>query len=62
MYSYDICLIIFVFMGGKPLIVVKNEDKLLELINKYDLNSIFSQEILPFLELHMFKKMNIFAL
>lgn len=56
MYSYDICLITFVFMGGKPLIVVKNEDKLLELINKYELNSIFSQEVMPFLELHMFKK------
>lgn len=57
MYSYDICLIIiFVFIGGKPLIVVKNEDKLVELINKYNLNSIFSQEISPFLELHMFKK------
>ncbi len=38
------------------MILVKNEEKLLELINKYELNSIFSQEIMPFLELHMFKK------
>ncbi len=48
MYSYDICLIIFAFIGGRPLILVKNEEKLLELINKYELNSIFSQEIMPF--------------
>ena len=38
------------------MLLVKNEEKLLEVINKYELNSIFSQEIMPFLELHMFKK------
>ena len=38
------------------MLLVKNEEKLFELINKYELNSIFSQEIIPFLELHMFKK------
>ncbi|MDK0902115.1 hypothetical protein P5F45_10490 [Clostridium perfringens] len=44
------------------MLLVKNEEKLLEVINKYELNSIFSQEIMPFLELHMFKKMSIYAL
>ncbi|EGT3614709.1 cyclic nucleotide-binding domain-containing protein [Clostridium perfringens] len=38
------------------MIIVKNKDKLFELINKHELNSIFSQEVMPFLELHMFKK------
>ncbi|MGG5460403.1 cyclic nucleotide-binding domain-containing protein [Clostridium sp. B9] len=38
------------------MIKIKNKEKLYELIHKHSLKSIFSEDLLPKLELHMFKK------
>lgn len=43
-----------IYFGGEKLIKVKNKEKLNELINKHNLSSIFSNELTPHLELHIF--------
>ena len=43
-------------LGGGSLQFINDKEKIISLINKYKLNYLFPQEIMPLLELHSFEK------